>query len=237
MGHGMAEFCEGKKVETIDDYNLYTHYVAGLVGLGLTGLFVDSKLEPQELGKCQDLANRMGLFLQRINILKDYLTDVKEGRLYWPKEIWSLYVNPGDDVSVLAQPENLSRALACLNHLCADALELVPDTLEYLSRLEEPSIFRFAAIPQLMAIATLVEFFNNPLLFQKHGNKIRRGLAVKLILSAQDMESLKGIYFDYALKLNEKNRLGLGRNPHDKSFLRISSGCSNVCFLFLMNIY
>ena len=228
MGYGMAEFCAGKKVETIDDYNLYTHYVAGLVGLGLTGLFVDSKLESPELGECQDLANRMGLFLQRINILKDYLTDVKEGRLYWPKEIWSLYVDKGEDVSVLARPENLSRALACLNHLCADALELVPDTLEYLSRLEESSVFRFAAIPQLMAMATLVEFYNNPLLFQKPGNKIRRGLAVKLILSAKDMESLKGIYFDYAMQLNAKNREGLGRNTYDKTFLRISSGCANV---------
>lgn len=34
----------------MDDYNLYTHYVAGLVGLGLTGLFTDSGLEARLVG-------------------------------------------------------------------------------------------------------------------------------------------------------------------------------------------
>ena len=35
MGAGMAEFIE-REVETVEDYNLYCHYVAGLIGLGLS---------------------------------------------------------------------------------------------------------------------------------------------------------------------------------------------------------
>lgn len=35
MGAGMAEFIE-REVVTVADYDLYCHYVAGLVGLGLT---------------------------------------------------------------------------------------------------------------------------------------------------------------------------------------------------------
>ncbi|KAM7272898.1 hypothetical protein ACFE04_027562 [Oxalis oulophora] len=44
MGGGMAKFiC--KEVETVDDYDEYCHYVAGLVGLGLSKLFHAAKLE------------------------------------------------------------------------------------------------------------------------------------------------------------------------------------------------
>lgn len=43
----MAEFLT-KKVESIDDYNLYCWYVAGLVGEGLSRLFAVSGLESMD---------------------------------------------------------------------------------------------------------------------------------------------------------------------------------------------
>lgn len=49
------------QVETVDDYDEYCHYVAGLVGLGLSKLFHASGLE--ELAP-DSLSNSMGLFLQ-----------------------------------------------------------------------------------------------------------------------------------------------------------------------------
>lgn len=108
------------QVETIDDYDEYCHYVAGLVGLGLSKLFHASKLE--DLAS-DELSNSMGLFLQVIvvliwymlqlvcfipsqlfvshksqktNIIRDYLEDINEipkSRMFWPREIWSKYVN------------------------------------------------------------------------------------------------------------------------------------------------
>ena len=42
MGEGMASFAGADLTEgttTMDDYNLYCHYVAGLVGEGLSRLF------------------------------------------------------------------------------------------------------------------------------------------------------------------------------------------------------
>jgi phytoene/squalene synthetase len=44
MGHGMADFLD-KKVDTLEDWDLYCHYVAGLVGHGLTRLMGLSGLE------------------------------------------------------------------------------------------------------------------------------------------------------------------------------------------------
>ena len=44
MGNGMADFIE-KEVITVKDWDLYCHYVAGLVGIGLSGIFANSGLE------------------------------------------------------------------------------------------------------------------------------------------------------------------------------------------------
>ncbi|KAM0931767.1 hypothetical protein ACQ4PT_000071 [Festuca glaucescens] len=60
MGAGMAIFiCQ--EVETVDDYNEYCHYVAGLVGYGLSRLFHAAGTE--DLAS-DELSNSMGLFLQ-----------------------------------------------------------------------------------------------------------------------------------------------------------------------------
>lgn len=45
----------------MEDYDEYCHYVAGLVGLGLSRLFHASGLE---VFQPDDLSNSMGLFLQ-----------------------------------------------------------------------------------------------------------------------------------------------------------------------------
>ena len=61
--------------------------MAGLVGIGLSRHFSGSKLESAEVGKDERLANNMGLFLQKTNIIRDYLEDVQQGREFWPKEV------------------------------------------------------------------------------------------------------------------------------------------------------
>ncbi|KAJ1672518.1 bifunctional farnesyl-diphosphate farnesyltransferase/squalene synthase, partial [Spiromyces aspiralis] len=54
MGHGMAEFTD-KDVEMINDYDMYCHYVAGLVGYGLSDLFAVSGLEDASFRDIKDL--------------------------------------------------------------------------------------------------------------------------------------------------------------------------------------
>lgn len=64
MGAGMAEFAtKTKSIDTIRNYNLYCHYVAGLVGHGLGGLFSASGLEDSDLKDKLDLANSMGTWI------------------------------------------------------------------------------------------------------------------------------------------------------------------------------
>ena len=41
-------------------------------------LFASSQLESEDFYKMEDLANHMGLFLQKTNIIRDYLEDITE---------------------------------------------------------------------------------------------------------------------------------------------------------------
>jgi len=225
MGAGMAEYAAADLGQgTVDKaaYDRYCHMVAGLVGEGLSRLFVARGLESEALlgqGEhvwpfCADpnkqpnnlgLANSMGLFLQKCNIIRDYLEDYVDGRAFWPQTIWKKHAITGD-LGEFARPTAHgagvrlpmkgeggkvvakgvgTQALMCLNELVADALELVPDALEYLERLHTPSIYRFCAIPQVMAMATLVACFDNPKLFTGVV-KIRKGLTARLIIGTVD---------------------------------------------------
>eukprot|EP01038_Epipyxis_sp_PR26KG_P007260 gene7260-9897_t len=192
MGKGMAHYVSkdlGQGTVTVEDYNLYCHYVAGLVGEGLSRLFSSSGYESLEVAQVSTtLANTMGLFLQKANIIRDYLEDYVDGRAFWPQEIWKLYSKTGE-LGYFAKTESSKDAIACLNHLVTDALECVPQCMEYMDLLKTEEVFRFCAIPQVMAIATLAELYNNPKVFTGVV-KIRKGLAVKLILDTKTSEGL-----------------------------------------------
>ncbi|KVI04147.1 Squalene/phytoene synthase [Cynara cardunculus var. scolymus] len=145
MGAGMAKFiC--KEVETVDDYEEYCHYVAGHVGLGLSKLFHASG---KETLLPDSISNSMGIFLQKTNIIRDYLEDINEipkARMYWPQEIWGKYVNKLED---LKYEKNSEKAVQCLNDMVTNALAHIEDSLKYLSELHDPAIFKFCAIPQV----------------------------------------------------------------------------------------
>uniref|UniRef100_A0A3B4WM69 Squalene synthase n=1 Tax=Seriola lalandi dorsalis TaxID=1841481 RepID=A0A3B4WM69_SERLL len=208
MGEGMAEFLE-KKVGSMKEWDQYCHYVAGLVGIGLSQLFSASQLEDPEVGRDTELANSMGLFLQKTNIIRDYLEDTQEGRAFWPQEAWSQFAGRLED---LAQPEKLESALSCLNLLVTDALRHVPDVIAYLSRLRNQSVFNFCAIPQVMAIATLSKCYNNPMVFQGVV-KIRKGQAVTLMMEATNMQAVQTIITQYSQEVGVLLLLSLLRLP------------------------
>ncbi|KAL1565824.1 squalene synthetase-like protein [Salvia divinorum] len=199
MGEGMAKFiC--KEVETVDDYDEYCHYVAGLVGLGLSKLFHASGKE--DLAS-DSISNSMGLFLQKTNIIRDYLEDINEipkSRMFWPREIWSKYANKLED---LKYEENSVKSVHCLNDMVTNALTHVEDCLKYMLALRDPAIFRFCAIPQIMAIGTLALCYNNIHVF-RGVVKMRRGLTAKVIDRTKTMSDVYGAFYDFSLMLKSK---------------------------------
>ena len=208
MGAGMADFSGKDLTEgtaSIAEYNLYCHHVAGLVGEGLSRLFAAHGDEDPSLARELVLADDMGLFLQKTNIIRDYLEDLVDGRAFWPREIWEHYAKRladlRDMVSAPAPGEagavGRDLALQCLNHHVADALALAPSCLRYMQKLRHPDVFKFCAIPQVMAIATLEGLANNPDVFTGVV-KIRKGQALLLMSQAGDMQNVYSIFLRYS---------------------------------------
>jgi len=199
MGNGMADFAE-KKLVSIHDYDHYCHYVAGIVGIGLSGLFSVSGVEDPNLKNQIKLSNSMGLLLQKTNITRDYYEDLSLGRSFWPKEIWGKYTHRLEE---LMQDPASAESRACLNDLVTDALQYVGDSIEYLSMIRHPQVFRFCAIPQVMAIATLAKIYNNPDVYREVV-KIRKGIAAVLMLHTVDMESVHKVMEKFANDILKK---------------------------------
>jgi farnesyl-diphosphate farnesyltransferase len=226
MGDGMAGYANNAEhnvngVNTISDYELYCHYVAGLVGEGLTRLFVDSALANPALLKRPELSESMGQFLQKTNIIRDIAEDFEDKRRFWPKEIWSKHVDKFDD---LLDPKNIQVALNCSSEMVLNSLGHVEECLFYLfymAGIKDQSVFYCVAIPQAMAIATLELVFQNPKIFQRNV-KITKGDACALMKSSRNLRSVCGIFQRYAKRIQKKN------TPKDPNFLQISIACGNV---------
>jgi farnesyl-diphosphate farnesyltransferase len=198
MGEGMAQFAE-TKLHTSSDYNLYCHYVAGLVGYGLSGLFSASGVEDRRLKNQRTLSNSMGLMLQKTNIIRDYFEDLSQQRIFWFSDVWKKYT---DDFSSFNKHPQDVPSLSCLNELVADALLHMNDCITYLQLLQNREVFRFCAIPQVMAIATLAEVYNNPNVFTSVV-KIRKPLAAAIMVYTQNMSDVK-TYLEQSLRQIEK---------------------------------
>jgi farnesyl-diphosphate farnesyltransferase len=225
MGNGMADYANNAEfnengVDTVQDYEMYCHYVAGLVGEGLTRLFVESQLANPALLKRPELAESMGQFLQKTNIIRDLQEDFNDKRRFYPKEVWSKHVTKFED---LFDPKNVKVALECTSEMVLNALRHADECLFYMAGIKDQSVFNFVAIPQAMAIATLEVIFQNPKVFTGVV-KITKGDACQLMMEAtQNLRTVCDIFKRYVRRISKKN------NPTDPNFLDISIACGKVC--------
>ncbi|KAL7811844.1 squalene synthase [Trichoderma gracile] len=224
MGNGMADYAQNTEmiengVQTIEEYELYCHYVAGLVGEGLTRLLVASNLANPKLGERPELTESMGQFLQKTNIIRDIHEDWVDGRRWYPKEIWSKHVDRWEN---LFDPKYRTQAVECISAMVLDALKHVEDCLFYMAGMRDQSAFNFVAIPQAMAIATLELCFRNPAVLERNV-KITKGDACQIMLeSTQNLQVLCEVFRRYARRIQKKN------DPRDPNFLAISARCAKI---------
>ncbi|OCF32891.1 farnesyl-diphosphate farnesyltransferase [Kwoniella heveanensis BCC8398] len=226
MGAGMADFAAlatpaqpVAEVDSISDYDLYCHYVAGLVGEGLSGLFAASGKERSFIADQLTLSNSMGLLLQKTNIYRDIHEDVIEGRGFWPKAIWAKY--GFNSMKELIDPAREKEAMWAASEMVLDALRHTTDALDYMTLLKCQSVFNFVAIPAVMAIATLERTFMNPKILRENV-KIRKGETVRLILKATNPRDVAYIFRDYARLIHKKV------DKEDPNLLKLSIACGKI---------
>ncbi|KAG7693746.1 hypothetical protein KL933_004959 [Ogataea haglerorum] len=223
MGNGMADYVVNDEfnlngVATVKDYDLYCHYVAGLVGEGLTRMIVAAGFGHPDLADKMYLSESMGLFLQKTNIIRDFREDLEDGRSFWPKEIWAKHT---DKLANFARPEYRQEALNCSTELVLNVLGHVRDVLVYLSMVYDHSTYCFCAIPQVMAIATLALVFQNPDVFERNV-KIRKGETCSLILECRTYEGMLRVFSRYLRVIHHKCPVS------DPLYLEIGMKCGEL---------
>ncbi|KAL7413507.1 putative farnesyl-diphosphate farnesyltransferase [Mrakia frigida] len=233
MGNGMADFAAlatpsapVAEVQTLDDFSLYCHYVAGLVGEGLSRLFASTGKERPWIADQLVLSNSLGLLLQKTNILRDIKEDADDGRGFWPREVWGnekygKFSALTDLVQKGEQDAVGSGAMWVLSAMTVDAIGHATDALDYLSLLKNQSVFTFCAIPAVMAMATLELCFMNDQVF-KRNVKIRKGEAVQLIMKCTNPRDVAFLFRQYARRLHAKSI------PSDPSFVKLSIACGRI---------
>jgi phytoene/squalene synthetase len=184
MASGMQHFLkENKKgnafrLSSLGEVNQYCFFVAGLVGEALTNLV--SSVEPKFQASVANLlrAHHFGLFLQKVNILKDQSKDEGEGRLLVPSR------------------EQVERSAS------SDARE----ALEFLCSIPENQVeFRqFCGWSLFLGLETLI--FSRASFLKRIAMKISRPQTEKLLAHVDDMirdnQRLKAFFFEQAQRLN-----------------------------------
>lgn len=124
-------------------------------------------------------------------------------RLFLVNFVWRTLLSArcGDSVGCPCNHVRLVRArLHCTQ--VTNALQHVPHCMAYMSLIRDPAIFRFCAIPQIMAVGTLAQVYNNGKVFE-------------------------GGSCDQALRLGERRlRCVLGASKSDWSVYGVILSCS-----------
>lgn len=198
MGKGMGEFVSGGELKspTFPLYEKYCHYAAGLVGLGLTEIFgeLEERLDNEK-------GRQMGCFLQKVNIIRDLQKDFHQKRIFWPLKDLPSFSLP----SSTTHDEIVGLKHDDLNLLCLDAVTQHYDAvIDYLAQLRNPGIFRFCAVPVLMALASLAKLYDHPAFFTVKVIKLSKLQSIQIFMECTDMAMFNRFSQIYLTELNDK---------------------------------
>ena len=203
MGAGMSNFIK-REVVTLEDWDEYCHYVAGLVGIGLSNLWANSMLEDKTIRGDGGSLQRHGALPPEDEHHHDYLEDIMEEpapRMFWPKCIWA---STGRRWTPFKEPENRAAAVACMNELITNGLTHATDSLEYMTRLKNVDVFRFCAIPRSWPSPPWRSATTTARCSRRRQD--RRGLSARIMLECEDKFDVAVMFKRYAQVIRDKVR-------------------------------
>jgi farnesyl-diphosphate farnesyltransferase len=191
MAAGMADYAQMTNdgggsicLATIADYNLYGHYVGGLMGAGLLRTFFALEGE----GPCTPLQLELSDCWGRCSadFIRDYREDVEEERYLWPKEIWSKEQYGFGSMQEMYEAveadeagEKAKKALYVQSEMVLEALRHASDSLDFLRLLKKPNVLHFASKLLCANFAKLEVCFMNKEVF-RGDVKVRKAEAAKV---------------------------------------------------------
>jgi len=170
MSQGMGKYAQSalKKrftfLDTMNELDEYTYYVAGTVGYLLTELFsyYSNRITPAIKSKLEGLAESFGKGLQLVNIIRDMKNDLVRGQSYIPEELLLKY---NLDRESIFREENSEQAEALFNELIKNAVNHLDNALAYILHIpkDERRIRLFCMLPLFWAMRTLQTIQENTL--------------------------------------------------------------------------
>ena len=164
--------------------DLYTYYVAGVVGEFWTKIHKAhmQTWQPQAFQTLCALGSRFGQGLQMTNILKDLGKDLSIGRCYLPKErLEPLEIS----MEELTQPSTLQRLRPLIAQLTWHTLEHLDQACQYVLQLPSKAWrLRLSCMwPLLFAVQTLEIMYRSEVLLDPEARvKISRGVVYRTML-------------------------------------------------------
>jgi len=165
MANGMYRF-QKRRIETLDDQNKYSFYVAGVIGYLFNDLLLINGIITKELKrKLRRYARQFGLALQKVNILRDIARDIAENRHYWPRALIAKY---NLSYSSLCMRKNREAAMKILREQIDDARDYLYAAMKYVLLLprEALKVRMFCIIPLFMAIESYAKCIDNVDVFE-----------------------------------------------------------------------
>ncbi len=162
MNAGMQKYLQ-QPVYSFEDLNEYCYFVAGTPSGFLTELIRTraKKLTPKASQVLQDNERDFGLFLQKVNIIRDFREDILQNeKIFWPGYLFDKHqLEPQE----LLDPAHEKQAMEMLNAMVDNAVAHVTPVHDYLTAVpDEYAGFRQgAAINFAMGVATLGEVRGN----------------------------------------------------------------------------
>ncbi len=169
MANGMYEF-QKKKIETFDDQNKYSYYVAGVIGHLFNDLLYLNRIITFKLRrKLARYAVKFGLALQKVNILRDIAHDLQANRHYWPSAVLLKYGLNNENICL---KEKRDEAMKVLHEQINDARDYLYAAMKYILLLPKKAlkVRMFCLIPLFMAAETYAKCIDNHDIFE--GEKV-----------------------------------------------------------------
>ncbi len=181
MSAGMMKFLD-KEIEFFEDLDEYCYYVAGTVGLYMNKL-IDIR---DGIGLDEKKAVSLGRYLQKVNIIKNFHKDAKEGRSFWPSEI------RGESMDMLEKMIQNARSEAAA---AFDYIASVPYKLQ--------GYRKFLLLSALMAAENLKLMQNNPEVFTSvNGVKIPRSRMPEIFAMVDEASMSNESLWKFIEKIN-----------------------------------
>lgn len=183
MVEGMEKYLD-KRIDTFEQLDEYCYYVGGTVGGFVKELILKNtrKATPSQLKILRREYNELGLFLQKVNIIRDFRQDMLNNeKIFWPYQIFREQKIIPKEALIR---KNETKAMIILERMITNVKKHIAEVKTEIYAIPDdyPGFRNASIINFLMGIETLAKIKDNPDVFYSDAPvKIDKSVAKTII--------------------------------------------------------